>query len=367
MIQRTYVRWHSDRTWSFISGHGDVATASAFGPRLPACGLWKHCLMRLLSYTHPATGAHPRAGVLQGDRILDIHALSAGELPAEMLGVLTAGPAALALLTRLTEEFGARYCSTAGIPTDVAFARWEATLAAPVPVPSSLRDFYAFEEHVAHAYRQRGRPVPAAWYEVPVFYFGNPGSVIGPDAVLVPPAETEELDFELEIACVIGRAGRDIASAEAESYIAGYTILNDWSARDIQRQEMSVGLGPAKGKDFATSLGPWLVTPDELAFATRDDRLDLAMIARVNGEIVTEGRSGTIYWPFPLLIARASAAADLRPGDVIGSGTVGNGCLLELDRARHPWLVPGDEVELEIEGLGRLRNRIADPLIDHPG
>ena len=323
--------------------------------------------MRLVSFTHPALGPQLRAGVLQGDRILDVQALADGDLPAEMLALLIAGPEALARLTALAADFASQHSTTAGIPADLAFARWEATLGPPLPAPPSLRDFYAFEAHVAHAFQRRGRPVPPAWYEVPVFYFSNPASVIGPEADVVPPAETEELDFELELACVIGRAGRDIPPGEAERHIAGYTIMNDWSARDIQRQEISVGLGPAKGKDFATSLGPWLVTPDELAWAMHEDRLDLRMVARVNGDVVAEGRSGTIYWPFPMLIARASATAELRPGDVIGSGTVGNGCLLELDRDRHPWLVPHDEVELEIEGLGRLRNRIADPLTGDSG
>lgn len=323
--------------------------------------------MRLVTYTHAATGATPRAGVIQGDRILDVGALAGDRLPADMRGLLTAGVEALEETADLAQEFSLQHRRTAGVPAGIALARWEATILAPVPDPPSVRDFYAFEEHVARAYQRRGRPVPAAWYEVPVFYFSNPASVIGPDAPVVPPAETEELDFELELACVIGRTGRDIARADAERYIAGYTIMNDWSARDIQRQEMSVGLGPAKAKDFATSLGPWLVTPDELAGATVNGRLDLRMTARVNGEVVTDRRSGTIYWPFPDLIARASAATELRPGDVIGSGTVGAGCLLELDRDRHPWLVPGDEVELEIEGLGRLRNVIADPLTGRAG
>jgi fumarylacetoacetate (FAA) hydrolase len=221
-----------------------------------------------------------------------------------------------------------------------------------------LRDFYAFEEHVATAHKKRGREVPPAWYEIPVFYFGHTGSVIGPDAPLAKPAWTEKLDFELEIACVIGKPGRDIAVADAADHIAGYTIMNDWGARDVQRQEMSVGLGPAKGKDFATSLGPYLVTPDELADRFADGRHDLTMTARINGEEVTNGNAKTIHWTFADMIARASQAVELLPGDVIGSGTVGGGCLLELGEEVHPWLTHGDEVELEIERLGRLRNRV---------
>jgi fumarylacetoacetate (FAA) hydrolase len=178
---------------------------------------------------------------------------------------------------------------------------------------------------------------------------------------VIKPAATNELDFELELACVIGRAGRDIPVAGAESHVAGYTIMNDWSARDVQRQEMSVGLGPAKGKDFATSLGPTLVTPDELADRRRPDgRYDLTMIARVNGEEVGRGNAGDIHWTFAQMIERASRDVELQPGDVIGSGTVGGGCLLELGQEIHPWLEPDDEVELEIERIGRLRNRVGE-------
>ena len=158
---------------------------------------------------------------------------------------------------------------------------------------------------------------------------------------------------------VIGKAGADIPAAAAWDHVAGFTIMNDWSARDVQRQEMSVGLGPAKGKDFATSLGPAIVTLDELADRFDGARHDLTMIARINGEEVTRGNARTIYWTFPQMIERASRNVELWPGDVIGSGTVGGGCLLELGEEVHPWLQPGDEVELEIERLGRLRNLIA--------
>jgi fumarylacetoacetate (FAA) hydrolase len=246
------------------------------------------------------------------------------------------------------------------VPPDIAAPLWEAELFAPIPQPRSLRDFYAFELHVATAHRKRGREVPSAWYEIPVFYFGHAGSIFGPEAVVPRPAGTHQLDFELEVACVIGKSGRDIAAADAWDHIAGFTIMNDWSARDLQRQEMSVGLGPAKGKDFATSLGPYLVTPDELADRFAGGRHDLMMIARINGEEVTRGNAKSIHWTFAQMIERASSQVDLLPGDVIGSGTVGGGCILELGEEVHPWLEPGDEVELEIERLGRLRNRIGD-------
>ncbi len=234
----------------------------------------------------------------------------------------------------------------------------EIRLVAPLPRPNSLRDFYAFEQHVVTASRNRGRPVPPAWYEIPVFYFGNHSAIYGPGAD-IPLPRTAELDYELEIACVIGRAGRDIAAEGAEEYIAGYTIMNDWSARDTQREEASVGLGPAKGKDFATSLGPWLVTPDELEpLALGDGRYNMPMVARVNGVERSRGNFRDIHYTFAQMIARASRDATLYPGDVIGSGTVGAGCLLELTAGQGPWLEPGDVVELEVAGLGVLKNRI---------
>jgi fumarylacetoacetate (FAA) hydrolase len=217
----------------------------------------------------------------------------------------------------------------------------EVRLLAPVPRPPSVRDFYAFEEHVLNAARVTGRPgVPPEWYELPVFYFSNPAAIYGPEEEIPYPAGAEELDYELEVAAVIG----------AESQIGGFTIMNDWSARDLQRQEMRVGLGPAKGKDFATSLGPVVVTPDELG------DLSLEMVARVNGEERSRGNLGSIYHSWESIVARAAANTALVPGDVIGSGTVGSGCILEHGDGR--WLQPGDEVELEVEGLGVLRNRV---------
>lgn len=231
-------------------------------------------------------------------------------------------------------------------------------LLAPLPRPTSVRDFYAFEQHVAAAAQIRDRPVPPAWYTIPTFYFSNHGAIYGPDADVHMP-RTKALDFELEIACVIGRAGRDINEEDADAYIAGYTILNDWSARDVQLEEMSIGLGPAKGKDFATSIGPALVTPDELEpYALSDGRHNMTMVARINGVERSRGNFRDIHFTFAQMIAHASRDANLYPGDVLGSGTVGSGCLLELTSARGPWLAPDDLVELEVEGLGLLRNRV---------
>jgi fumarylacetoacetate (FAA) hydrolase len=198
------------------------------------------------------------------------------------------------------------------------------------------------------------------WYNIPVFYFSNPASIIGHDDDVFAPSGCQQLDYELEIACVIGRAGRDLpADDRAMQHVAGFTIMNDWSARDLQRAEMSVGLGPSKGKDFATSLGPTVVTMDELQDRYENGRLRLEMTASVNGKIRSRGDSGSMYWTWPQLLAHASRDAWLRPGDVLGSGTVGTGCILELTpEVAGGWLKPGDVVELNVERLGALRNRV---------
>jgi len=233
---------------------------------------------------------------------------------------------------------------------------------APPTHPPSIRDFYAFEEHVATARRARGLEMVPEWYEAPVFYFSNPHSVIGPDAIVAAPPGCEELDYELEVAAVVGTGGRDLAPDVAAEHIAGFTIMNDWSARDLQRHEMKVGLGPAKGKDFATSLGPWVVTPDELADRRSGKAYDLTMTARVNGREYSRGNLADLHWSFGEMLAHASRGTELVPGDVIGSGTCGSGCILELSLVhgsdRFPWLQPGDVVELEVERLGVLRNTV---------
>ncbi len=243
---------------------------------------------------------------------------------------------------------------------DLLLPRSEVRLLAPLPRPRSVRDFFAFEQNVATARKRRGQDVPPAWYTMPVFYFSNHQAIIGPDDPVRFP-RTERLDYELEVACVIGREGRNIEEDEALDYIAGFTIMNDWSARDIQAQEMSVGLGPAKGKDFATSLGPALVTLDELDKYTNDegDRWRLDMIARVNGREYSHGNLAAMHYTWAQIIAHASRDVTLYPGDVLGSGTVGGGCILELTpEAVGGWLEPDDVVELEVTGLGVLRNRI---------
>lgn len=217
-------------------------------------------------------------------------------------------------------------------------------LRAPVPAPPSVRDFYAYERHVRAGFARRGHDaIPDAWYEAPAFYFSNPASIRGPVEPVRRPAGSEQLDFELEIAAVIDGSGR----------IGGFTLLNDWSARDIQRHEMTVGLGPAKGKDFATSLGPYLVTPDELPFD--GERLSLEATVSVNGSVLSHCAASEMYFSWPQLVAQAARGTRLRPGDVLGSGTLAGGCLLELGGA---WIEPGDEVVLAAPGLGELRTPV---------
>jgi fumarylacetoacetate (FAA) hydrolase len=230
----------------------------------------------------------------------------------------------------------------------------------PLPPITSIRDFYAFEQHVKTCRKHRGLDMLPQWYEVPVFYFSNHQAVLGHDDSVAAPKASKALDYELELACIIGKAGRDVpADDQALAYVAGFTIMNDWSARDLQRVEMAVGLGPSKGKDFATSLGPELVTFDELQDRYRDGRLYLEMTASVNGRILSQGNAGSMYWTWPQLIAHASRDVWLRPGDVLGSGTVGTGCILELTpEVVGGWLKPGDVVELTVERLGALRNQV---------
>lgn len=220
-------------------------------------------------------------------------------------------------------------------------------LRAPLPRPNSLRDFMLVEEHVRNSLGH----VPDEWYEIPAYWKGNPDTVFGPEDTVPWPSYTEKLDYELEIGAIIGRPAYRVGVEEAAQSIAGYTIFNDWSARDIQFREMKVGLGPGLGKDFATSLGPCMTTADAIDITTT------GMRARVNGETWSEGTLGSMRFSFPEVISHLSQEQPLQPGDVLGSGTVGRGCGLEIDR----WLQPGDVVELEVDGIGVLRNRVGSP------
>lgn len=233
----------------------------------------------------------------------------------------------------------------------------------PVLRPTSLRDFYAFEGHVRTMWERRGGEVPEAWYRLPIFYFSNVSEIRGPDEPVWSPAASSELDYELEVAALVDTPAADLTEERGEEAIGGYTIFNDWSARDLQREETVVRLGPAKGKDFASSFGPWLVTPDELgtaaARAAGATGPDLAMTAEVNGVETSRGRWSDAQFSFGAMVARASADVRLRPGDLLGSGTVGTGCLLEVkDATLGRYLRPGDQVVLTVDGLGSLRTPI---------
>ncbi len=323
--------------------------------------------MRLVAFTRKGA-SEPALGALAGAEVVDLAAAASGLAPGldpggrlRSLDALLADwenglPLARTVLDRALGTSGEARRALLAAGAILPLPGVE--LRPPVSRPPTFRDFYAFEAHVRNARARRGLPVPPEWYEIPVVYFSNPGSLVGHGAAVRKPAWTEALDFELELACVIGRRARDVRPEDWRGVVAGFTVLNDWSARDVQRREMAVGLGPAKGKDFATSLGPALVTLDELESRRRGERLELAMEARVNDETLTRGNAADMHFGWGALIARASQDVYLLPGDVIGSGTVGGGCLLELGPEVHPWLKPGDEVTLDVELLGALSNTI---------
>jgi fumarylacetoacetate (FAA) hydrolase len=291
--------------------------------------------MKLITYSSYAKSHQP--GLLVDEAVYPIPF-------ASMLDLIEAGDQGLERARRAVE--GKR------------LAREAVTLHAPLMRPTTLRDAYAFENHVIAANANRGREVPEEWYKFPIFYFTNPNNIYGPDDEIPYPAYTDELDYELEIAAIVGKPGRDIKPEDAPQHIFGFTVFNDWSARDVQREEMKLSLGPAKGKDFASSLGPCILTLDGLTgrSAGRPGVYDLDMRARINGVEKSHGNFKDIHWSFGDILARASQSVTLLPGDVIGSGTVGTGCLLELTKGKGPWLKSGDEVELEISEIGILRN-----------
>jgi fumarylacetoacetate (FAA) hydrolase len=283
---------------------------------------------------------------------------------ASLLEFIRREPQAMPAAVELLKEAraGTLPGSFGGLPLELRMEY--VRLLAPIPRPSSLRDGYAFRQHVEAARKNRGVPMIPEFDQFPVFYFTNHQGVTGPGDVVVERLHTNQLDFELEIAAVVGRGGKNLRASDADRHIFGLTIMNDWSARALQMQEMKLNLGPAKGKDFATSIGPWLVTMDELADRTTTGpngaSFDLAMTADVNGVRVSRGNVKDMTFTFAQILERASYGAALYPGDVIGSGTVGTGCFLELNGSgvTSQWLAPGDTVVLEIERLGRLENRI---------
>jgi len=301
--------------------------------------------MKFVTFYNPE--GQMRAGWMDDDRVVDMNLVSKGELPDNIADFITNNEKYMSMIDEINDlsDFSSYLIN-------------EIRLTAPLPKPVSFRDFVAFETHVKNATERNGDTVAPEWYEMPIFYFSNHNAMKGPDEDVKRPSKCIRLDYELELACVIGKEGKNISADEAEDYIFGYTILNDWSARDLQMKEMKVLLGPAKGKDFATSIGPYLLTKDELESYRIDDRFDLEMTASVNGEILSRGNFKDIYYSFGEMIERASEEVTLYPGDIIGSGTVGFGCIMEIGTEVHRWLEPGDEVELKITGLGSLKNKI---------
>jgi 2-keto-4-pentenoate hydratase/2-oxohepta-3-ene-1,7-dioic acid hydratase in catechol pathway len=293
-------------------------------------------------------GLETRIGIVEGDpEDALVQPLAASADLDELLAATQAERADLVLRTR------------EGQPRPLDDVR----LLAPVQ-PRTLRDYITFEEHLEGGLKGLGLPVHPAWYEQPVFYFTNTNAVIGPDDQVEVPPGCHRLDFEVEVAAVIGKPGKDLTPALASEHIAGYTLFNDWSARDLMGPVMPVGLGPVKGKDFANTLGPWIVTADELAPYRRDDRLHLEMHAELNGVPLPAGGDSlaNMAWSFEEMVAYASRGAQLRTGDVLASGTCGAGCLLEYwgqtgsDQPRS--LQPGDVVTLVVEGIGSVSNPV---------
>ena len=302
--------------------------------------------MRIARVDH---GGGARAAVIDGDTVKVL------EMGVEVVDVLGADAVE-------REGFAAR--------VEAELPQSEAHLLAPV-LPPTIRDFSVFEQHISGVIKDANpdATVPPVWYESPFCYFTNPNALTGPDDEIAVPPGCRRLDLELEVAAVIGRAGRNLTPDEAGDHIAGYTIFNDWSARDLQMAEMRLGLGMCKGKDFANTLGPWIVTPDELEAHVDGDRLDLELRAEVNGTALGTDTLANMAWSFAELVSYASRGTWVRPGDILGSGTCGNGCLLELwgrrGRDFHPPLGPGDVVSLHVEGIGTLTNTVVDGVEPH--
>ena len=323
-----------------------------FGPS-NALDARKGTAMKLCSYD---SGNGPRAGVIVAERVLDIATLlgeQGGLRDVRALLELPNNP-----LARLQSALGS-VSAAQGLP--LASVR----LRAPILQPPTVRDFMVYE---GHANAGGTRQLSDAWYRLPIFYFSNPLRIFGPEDAVPYPSASEQLDYELELGAVIGREGSNITEADAFSYIAGFTIFNDWSCRDLQRDEMEVRLGPAKGKDAATSLGPWLVTTDELAPHIRDGRLHVRCTLKVNGVQWMDNNGGLMYHTWGAMFERASRDSRIVPGDVLGGGTVTGGSIGEAIRNGLParYLQPGDVVEMAVEGIGVLRNTIAPKVNPDP-
>lgn len=320
--------------------------------------------MKLVTYQQ---GEKAQLGILINDAIYNLHELDA-TLPDNMKDFLWAGEEAMNKAKAIDADL------KSGNKKATAIAVSSVKLLAPVPQPTSCRDGYAFRQHVAAARRNRKVPMIEEFDQYPIFYFTNHNAVQGPGEVVCMPDHFEKLDFELESAIVIGKKGRNIKAAEADSYIAGYMIMNDMSARTLQMEEMLLNLGPAKGKDFSTVIGPYMITPDELESYRipakpnhTGNNYNMKMKCWVNDKLVSEGNMGDMDWTFAEIVERCAYGVDILPGDVIGSGTVGTGCFLELngtgllndpENFKPQWLQDGDVVKMEIDGLGTLVNTI---------
>jgi 2-keto-4-pentenoate hydratase/2-oxohepta-3-ene-1,7-dioic acid hydratase in catechol pathway len=328
--------------------------------------------MKLVTFTVPTLmGDMHRIGVLSGEEIYDLnlcyaaylnakgdtsrhYEIAAAIMPPDMIAFFHGGQLTKDAASQ-TVQFAQKTAANGGTVVgpkgeQAIYPIAEVTLKAPVPRPNSIRDTQSFEGHMKNFERRTGKPAPELWYHMPAYYKGNPSTVIGTGETVLFPNYTEKLDYELEFGIYIGKQGKDISVDEAPDYIAGYTIFNDISARDAIQKDVTLFLGPAKGKDMDTGniMGPCLVTPDEL------DVFDLQMTARINGELWSQGSTSDMYWSFPQIIEYISKSETLYPGDFIGSGTICNGCGDELDK----WLKPGDVMELEVEGIGVLKNRV---------
>jgi len=303
--------------------------------------------MKLVTFKNKE--GHSRAGWLKGDAVVDMNAVSNGALPADMLGFIDRHEEYFAIIKNLKLE--------ETVPTH---SLNEVQLLAPLPNPRSFRDYIGFEQHMLNASAKFGHTIGQAWYEIPIFYFTNHHAIYGPEEEIKRPARETKLDIELEMAVIIGKMGKDIQAHEADDYIFGYTVFNDWTARAIQRREMEVPLGPHKGKDFANAIGPCIVTKDEMNQYMGDNgRFNLRMTAKINDNLICDGNYNTVYYTFGQMIERAAENnVTLYPGDILGSGTVGWGSLIENNFEVYRPLEPGDVVELEIEGIGILRNKV---------
>lgn len=317
--------------------------------------------MKLVSFRLGSDPAVRTGCVLADGRVLDFGAADAAFAALDMTAIVRDHA------TLLPRAAAACAAAEAGRSPRAVHTAPSVTLLAPVPRPPSMRDGYAFRQHVETARRNRGLAMIPEFDHFPVFYFTNHLAVVGPGDLRVGRERLDRLDFELEAFVVIGKTVTNPTLDEADDAIFGYGVMNDWSARALQMEEMKLNLGPAKGKDFATGLGPWLVTKDELAArlerTPKGNVLHARMTAEVNGVRVSDGNVDQMNWTFAEIVRRAADGVTLTPGEVIGSGTVGTGCFLELNGSKvtnDQWLEPGDAIALEIEGLGRLENRVVE-------